>query len=112
MSDRNAALHGSESASNGRVHITGNQNQIWFSLQADLLKTNHDSGGLFGMRSGRRVKKLNRCGHLQIGEKVIGHDGTIVLARMDDCVTDTVAIRLKRPMNRRNLHVVRPCSND
>ena len=106
---------GGNGAGHGRGHIPHHQTKIAGLLQQYLLVAHHNGRRLLSLSTGTNLQIDIRLGNAQLGKKIATHGPVIVLAGMDQTVSQIVTLlgcRLQGINNRRDLHKIRARPGD
>jgi hypothetical protein len=84
MSTGDPQLRALDGTGHGGIHVAGNDDEIGFLLQADLLESDHHLGGLLGMGSRTDAEVDVGPRQVEVGEENVGHRGVVMLPRVDE----------------------------
>ena len=98
-------------AGGGRVDVADDDDPGRPALQADALISQHDAGGLLGMRPGTDAEMQVGRRQSQLAPEYVRHLRVVMLAGMDQHRASP-ARRLQLMEDRRDFHEIRPCRRD
>ena len=110
MSDARTQLRRHQRGGYGGVHIAVDQHEVRGFRDAYRFEAFHDCRRLVGMRSGAHAERVVGTRQIQITEERIGHLRVVVLSRVNDDMAR--GARRERPGDGRELHEVRPRTDD
>jgi len=108
MRHADAEFDGHQRPGQGRVDVADDDEPIGPLALQQLAQRQHGPGRLFGMGPRSDAEEIIRPGHAEIGEKHVGHQRVVMLARMDQTRSPCGTQRAQGFPQGEHLHVIRP----
>ena len=111
MGDRDVELDGGERGGERRVDVARDDDEVGRLVEQELLDRDERPRRLLAVRAGPHAEELVGLRHPELVEEHLRHALVVVLARVHEAQLDLGGLLLERPVNRGDLHEVRPCAD-